>query len=149
MKKSFIAVGFLALLVLFTQQAYAKDGHGRDDDRRHSRHEYYRHHRYFPKEYYYQRKIFVYPTRRYYHYYDVYPQKVCYYNCEKDVKDTITDYVSVTSVANMASQGVPDSAIIYEIERTGSKYRLDVDTINYLRQHGVSEAVIDYMLNAG
>lgn len=139
----------LALLALLTQDVYANGGHGRRrDDDYGNRKRYYRHQRYYPKSYYYYKKIYFYPSRRYYYYYDVYPHKIYYYNWERATGKNNPAYLPVTSIVNMASQGVPDSVIISEIERTKSIYKLDSDTITYLKQNGVSDSVIDYMLSA-
>jgi len=141
-KINFMISAVFALLVLLTQSAYA-DG---DGGYHRSRHDHYRYRRYYPRDYYYYRKIYFYPGRRYYYYYDLYPANVTYYGYEKTYGAGNPDYLPITSIANMASQGVPDSVIISEIERTKSKYKLDTETINYLRQNGAGDAVIDYML---
>ena len=146
-KINFITAAVFTLLILLTQSVYADGGRGRDDGYHHNRNDYYRYPRYYPRDYYYYRTIYFYPSRRYYYYYDVYPAKISYYGYEKTYGVNNPDYLPITSIANMASQGVPDSVIISEIERTKSKYKLATDTINYLRQNGASNAVIDYMLN--
>jgi len=56
------------------------------------------------------------------------------------------NYLSVVDIARMADEGVPDSVIISEIDRTRSRYELTTETIDYLRVNGVSEEVIDHML---
>ncbi|MDO8663157.1 MAG: hypothetical protein Q7K98_08090 [Candidatus Omnitrophota bacterium] len=138
------------LLIFLTQNAYANGGrgrgHGRDDDYG-NRKRYYRYQRYYPTSYYYYRKLYFYPHKRYYYYYDVYPGKIYYYNWEKTTSVNNPAYLPVTSIVNMASQGVPSSVIISEIERTKSIYRLDADTLVYLQQNGVGDSVIDYMLS--
>ncbi len=60
-----------------------------------------------------------------------------------------TNYIPITAIAQMGMQGAPDSVIIGEIQRTNSVYRLDSETINYLKQNKVSDRVIDYMLATG
>ncbi|MFA5117298.1 MAG: glycine zipper domain-containing protein [Candidatus Omnitrophota bacterium] len=59
------------------------------------------------------------------------------------------DYLTVVKIAEMGNQGVPDSVIINEIQRTRSVYRLNSEIINYLMQNKVSNQVIDYMLQTG
>jgi len=54
--------------------------------------------------------------------------------------------LSVVDVSRMAQDGVPDSVIINEIDRTHSRFSLDSETINYLKNSGVSDRVIDHML---
>jgi hypothetical protein len=150
-KMNLIIGGVLAILTFLTLPVYANGGSGRrgghdDGGYRRSRNDYYRYQRYYPKDYYYHRKVYFYPSRRYYYYYDVYPAKINYYGYEKNYGAVNPDYLPIVSIANMASQGLPDSVIISEIERTGSKYKLDTDTINYLRQNGAGDTVIDYMI---
>ncbi|MDO8663156.1 MAG: hypothetical protein Q7K98_08085 [Candidatus Omnitrophota bacterium] len=60
-----------------------------------------------------------------------------------------SDYLTLTKIAEMGDQGVPDSVIINEIQRTHSTYRLNSEIISYLKQHKVSNRVIDYMLQVG
>jgi hypothetical protein len=57
--------------------------------------------------------------------------------------------LSVTQVAQMASQGTPDSVIISEIQRTHSVYHLNSEIITYLKNSKVSDRVIDYMMGTG
>ena len=148
-KVNFIISAVLVLLTLSMPPVYANGhgGRGRDGGSR-SRHSYYRYPRYYPKDYFYYRKIYFYPSRRYYHYYDVYPAKVYYYGQERDYGAVNPDYLPITSIANMASQGVPDSVIISEIERTKSRYKLDTESITFLKQNGAGDEVIDYMLSS-
>ena len=56
------------------------------------------------------------------------------------------NFVSVVEIARMAQEGVPDSVIIAEIDRTRSRYALDTETITYLKSNGVSDRIIDHML---
>ena len=116
-------------------------------DRDDQHHGYYRHYRYFPHEYYESRRVYFLPERRYYYYYDVYPDKVSYYESEKTVIPNNPQYIPLTSIANMASQGVPDSVFIEEIQRTHSVYHLTSQIISYLKQSGVNDKVINAMLN--
>ncbi len=55
-------------------------------------------------------------------------------------------YITVPKIAEMASQGTPDSVIIGEIQRTHSVYELNSESITYLKNNKVSDKVIDYML---
>ncbi len=57
--------------------------------------------------------------------------------------------LSINQVAQMASQGTPDSVIISEIQRTHSVYHLNSEIIGYLKQNKVSDRVIDYMMGTG
>lgn len=133
----------LACCIVFSQSAYANGyGHGR----KHHRAKYYRHYRYYPKDFYFYKKIFFSPEKRCYYYYDVYPEKIYYYGGEKDVVLVNPNYLVITSIVNMASQGVPDAVIIAEIQRTRSKYKLNAEIITYLKQNGLSDVVIDVML---
>jgi hypothetical protein len=163
MKKLCLALTLLALAysVFFAQNAFAarfSSGvqvsvyarHGGDDDRGHDGHSrYYRHERYYPSDFFFYNKIYYSPSRRYYHYYDVFPQKTYYYEAERTVIPNNPDYLPVTSIANMGSQGVPDEVIISEIERTHSYYKLNTEIITYLKQNGVGDKVIDYMIRTG
>lgn len=155
-----MVLAFLCSIALL-ENAYANTGfaragvsmyarRGSDDNGHHrhggwGRHKYYKHHRYYPHDYYYYRKIYHYPFKSYY-YYDVYPEKIYYYESEKKAYPSNPDYLPITSVANMASQGVPDAVIISEIERTHSVYYLTSEIITYLKQKNVSGRVIDVMI---
>jgi len=57
------------------------------------------------------------------------------------------DYLTIVKIADMGKQGVPDSVIISEIQRTHSVYQLNSEIINYLQKNKVSSKVIDYMLS--
>jgi hypothetical protein len=146
-KISLLTAGFFVFLALCSQNTYADGGHDRDDSRHRSQGGYYKHSRYYPKSYYYYKKIYFYPKRQYYYFYDVFPEKIFYYNWEKKPSVDNSSYLPITSIVNMASQGVPGAVIISEIERTKSRYQLDSETIAYLKQNGVTDAVIDSMLN--
>lgn len=132
-----IIVIILGLIAPFLPPAQA----ARDGRRPYSR---YRHRGYYPGAYFYYRRIY-HPARIYY-YYDVYPEKMIYYRGESQKRLSNPDYLSVVSIANMASQGIPDAVIISEIDRTRSSYILSSEIIAYLEKNKVSEAVIDYML---
>lgn len=55
--------------------------------------------------------------------------------------------LSISDIIDMSIKGVPDDVIIDEIRRTGSVFRLTAQTIDYLKQKGVTDRVIDYMLD--
>lgn len=144
-----MVVAILTCITSFAQVAYANGGRGRGHGGSHGYSKHYKYHRYYPQSFFYYRKLFYYPKRSYYYYYDVYPEKSYYFYKEKDVYSSNPDYLAITSIANMASQGVPDVVIISEIERTRSTYKLSSETITYLKQNNVSDRVIDVMLEAG
>ena len=49
----------------------------------------------------------------------------------------------------MAAEGIPDGVIIGEINRTKSVYTLNSEVITYLKENGISDRVVDYMLSSG
>jgi outer membrane lipoprotein SlyB len=53
--------------------------------------------------------------------------------------------LAITDIASMAQQHISDGIIINQIRTTGSVYNLTADEIVWLRQQGVSEAVIAEM----
>jgi hypothetical protein len=57
--------------------------------------------------------------------------------------------LSINAIIEMSAQGLLDSEIIDEINRTNSIYHLTAATITYLREHNVRDRVIDYMLATG
>ena len=52
-------------------------------------------------------------------------------------------------VANMATSDIGDAVIIAQIDATGSRFHLSVSDVTELKQAGVSEQVIEYMIGAG
>ncbi len=70
-------------------------------------------------------------------------------NSDRQALAANPSYLPLTRIAEMGSQGTPDSVIIDEIQRTRSTYSLDSETITYLKQNKVSDRVIDYMLATG
>jgi len=58
-------------------------------------------------------------------------------------------HITVIKIAEMAAEGIPDAVIIGEIKRTKSVYALASEVITYLKESGVSDRVIDYMLSNG
>ncbi|MEI8175859.1 MAG: hypothetical protein WCG78_03220, partial [Candidatus Omnitrophota bacterium] len=65
---------------------------------------------------------------------------------DQQAKVSNANYVPISAIASMGMQGAPDSVIIGDIQRTGSVYQLDSETINFLKQNKVSDRVIDAML---
>lgn len=57
-----------------------------------------------------------------------------------------TNHLALTKIAEMGDQGTADAVIISEIQRTHSVYQLNSEIITYLKQHKVSDKVIDYMM---
>lgn len=55
-------------------------------------------------------------------------------------------HLTIVKIAEMGREGVPDSVIINEIQRTHSTYHLNSEIITYLKQNKLSDRVIDYML---
>lgn len=52
-----------------------------------------------------------------------------------------------SQIVKLAQAKVGDSTIIAYIQNSGNSYGLDANQIIYLRQHGVSDAVVNAMLN--
>lgn len=65
---------------------------------------------------------------------------------DKEAIKTNPNHLSLTRVAEMGREGVPDSVIIDEIRQSKSVYSLDSETIAYLKNNKVGDKVIDYML---
>ncbi|MDD5653874.1 MAG: glycine zipper domain-containing protein [Candidatus Omnitrophica bacterium] len=57
------------------------------------------------------------------------------------------NHLTLTKIAEMGDQGTPDAVIISEIQRTRSVYQLNSEIITYLKQHKISDKVIDYMMS--
>jgi len=53
--------------------------------------------------------------------------------------------MSIQQIVDLTKQGVNEDVIIDKIRLTNSRYKLNVDDINYLKQNGVSQKVIDAM----
>jgi len=66
---------------------------------------------------------------------------------DKNSKTASAGQLSVIDIAKMGDDKVPSSVIISEIDRTKSIYQLDTEGINYLKNHGISDTVIDHMLH--
>ncbi len=131
-----------------SERGHGEHDRGRDEHKRHSTSypHYYRSHRHYPDSFFFYRRFYYYPRRRYYYFYDYYPEKRYYYESERSIYPSNPEYLSITSIANMGSQGVPEAVIIEEIKRTGSVYKLTSEIITYLKHNNVSDAVIDVML---
>jgi len=56
--------------------------------------------------------------------------------------------MSIQQVASLAKQGVNEAVIIDKIRMSNSKFNLTADDITYLKQQGVSQAVINVMQGA-
>lgn len=67
---------------------------------------------------------------------------------DKQALATNPEHLTLVKIAEMGREGVPDSVIISEIQRTHSTYHLNSEIISYLKQNRVSDRVIDYMLSA-
>lgn len=65
---------------------------------------------------------------------------------DKEAMAVNPNHIPLTKIAEMASQGTPDDIIISEIDRTHSVYQLTAEIITYLKQHKVSDKVIDHMM---
>jgi len=65
---------------------------------------------------------------------------------DKEAMAVNPNYLPLTKIAEMASQGTPDAVIISEIDRTHSAYSLNSEIISYLKQNKVSDKVIDHMM---
>jgi 5'-3' exoribonuclease 2 len=65
---------------------------------------------------------------------------------DKEALAVNPNHITLTKIAEMASQGTPDAVIISEIDRTHSVYNLNSEIITYLKQNKVSDKVIDYMM---
>lgn len=57
--------------------------------------------------------------------------------------------LSVQDVKNMSRNGLKDDTIINQIKATNSSYSLSADQIIDLKKSGVSQRVIDYMIQTG
>jgi hypothetical protein len=90
--------------------------------------------------------IIVYNDYSYYPYY--YESEPTYYTAPA-VPTYNTASLSIADIVNMASQGISDDEIINAITRTDSVFHLTSETITYLKENGVSDKVIDFMLATG
>jgi len=56
-------------------------------------------------------------------------------------------HLTISSIAQMAFDGVPDNVIISDIRQTNSIYNLTSEAISFLKSKGVSDRIVDYMLS--
>ena len=68
-------------------------------------------------------------------------------NRSKEQILTSTEKLGISDVIVLAKSGMTDDAIIAKIAETGSVYNLSVAEIDALRKEGVSNRVVDYMMN--
>lgn len=59
------------------------------------------------------------------------------------------DHLSIDDVKKMSKAGLSDSVIIGQIQSTNSVFYLSTADIIYLKNSGVSQRVIDYMIQTG
>jgi uncharacterized protein YcfJ len=59
------------------------------------------------------------------------------------------NHLAMSTIVTMSQQGADDQTIINEIKSTSSVYYLNAEAIDYLRNNGVSNAVINYMISTG
>ena len=67
-------------------------------------------------------------------------------NADQNARYVNENQLTVVQIVDMAAKGVPDDAVIAEIDRTHSVYGLTSETISYLKNNKVSDKVVDYML---
>jgi len=68
---------------------------------------------------------------------------------DKAAKKSNPDHITVVEIAEMGAKEVPDDVIISEIDRTNSKYQMTSEIINYLKDNGIGDKVINHMLATG
>jgi len=56
------------------------------------------------------------------------------------------EYLSINEIADMARGGASDSFLMDAIDNSGASFELTTEDITYLKDSGVSNNVIDYML---
>jgi hypothetical protein len=154
-KKMIYAIVALLILVLAagieTSYASRRGGHSRDGG--HSAQFSSFHRRGFSNRRFVHRNFFHRPgiVIRYSSPYYYYPYRFyqCSYGCDpykRPAYNYSTSSLSLTAIVDMTRQGLPDEAIIDEINRTRSTFRLNAEIINYLKTNNVSDRVIDFML---
>jgi len=55
--------------------------------------------------------------------------------------------LTILKVVDMVKQGTPDDVIIDQIQKTGSVFEMDAQTVQYLKDNKVSDKVIGYMMS--
>ena len=66
---------------------------------------------------------------------------------DKKALATNPSHITVMKIVDLAAKNIPDAVIISEIQRTKSVYNLTSEIITYLKENGVSDRVVDYMLS--
>ena len=62
------------------------------------------------------------------------------------VASATSTQLTILKVVDMVKQGTPDDVIIDEIQKTGSAFAIDAQTVQYLKDNKVSDKVIGYMM---
>ncbi len=55
--------------------------------------------------------------------------------------------LTILKVVDMVKQGMPDDVVIDEIQKTGSVFDMDEQTVQYLKDNKVSDKVIGFMVS--
>lgn len=79
-------------------------------------------------------------------FYNAYPYYPYYYRGRPLYNN---DTLSISEIINMESRGLTDEEIINEIRDTRTVFKLSSADVVYLRNSGVSDRVIDFMLETG
>ena len=58
-----------------------------------------------------------------------------------------SNQLTILKVVDMVKQGTPDYVIIDQIQKTGSVFEMDAQTVQYLKDNKVSDKVIGYMMS--
>lgn len=66
---------------------------------------------------------------------------------ETPAASTASNQLTILKVVDMSREGTPDDVIIDEIQKTGSTFTMDEQTVQYLKDNKVSEKVIGYMMS--
>ncbi len=69
------------------------------------------------------------------------------FGSEKKSMQSNPSHLTISSIAQMAFDGVPDNVIISDIRQTNSVYNLTSEAISFLKSKGASDRIIDYMLS--
>ncbi|HOD11673.1 MAG TPA: glycine zipper domain-containing protein [Candidatus Omnitrophota bacterium] len=68
-------------------------------------------------------------------------------NPETPSTESASHQLTILKVVDMSREGTPDDVIIDQIQKTGSVFVMDEQTVQYLKDNKVSEKVIGYMLS--
>ena len=60
-------------------------------------------------------------------------------------QDVNTNQMTIQQIVDFTKQGINEDVIIDRIRLTNSKFKLSTEDVNYLKQQGVSQKVIDAM----